>query len=402
MDASQFHNEAPGQLVPTRAIDHVPALSGKPAESAWVEGMAFLPDPLPPSEAKMRAILPDLFDPVVAAERKISELEGAARRLPNPDLMSGVLSRREAILSSQIENTYATPREIGLAKRSPDLLGEPRRQDAMEVAHYLDALDHGLNSALPICQRLIREMHRLILAGSHLQGVQPGEYRQTQNFIGSSPSFRDARFVPPPPDSIQGLMEQLDTYTNQTDSMTPLLARLAMVHYQFETIHPFNDGNGRLGRVIVALLLCKRGQLSRPLVYASGHFEQNRQQYYDLLLAVSTQGKWREWIEFFCEALRSQAEDAIHRTERLLTLKEQWHARYSGHRSKRIHDLVDSLFVDQLITIQEASVKLDCTPANAGRLVQQLVEEGLLHEITGRAKDRIFEASEVNDLITSD
>jgi len=397
MNPSDFTDDAPGKLVRTTFVDRIWQSDQWVAEDS--EGWAFIPDSLPP-EIDTAGLLPELYPQIVAAERALSLLEGTARRLPNPHLLIGVFARREAIRSSAIENTFASAEEIALFDQDPSAVES--RGEIREVANYVRALEAGLSSELPICRRLILELHATLLEGARAeQGIRPGHFRQTQNAIGVGRRFKDAKFVPPPASTIDGLIDNLEKYVNAEDALTPRLIRFAVAHYQFETIHPFADGNGRLGRLLITLMLCRHGQLTQPLVYVSGYLEANRDQYMDLLFRVSTEGAWRDWFGFFIEAIATQAYDAVQRADRLIDLQTEYYSRVRQKRaSAQLPKLVDRLFINPSTTIAEAEQYLGCSNQSARSLVNQLVKKGILTEATGRDYGRVYIAPGILQLIS--
>lgn len=239
----------------------------------------------------------------------MGELSGMGRRLPNPHLLIGPFLHREAILSSRIEGTHATAKELVLFEAMPQSLSTP---DVKEVANYVQAMKYGLArlKELPVCLRLIKELHEILLKGVRGDQHRPGEFRDEQNLIGEQgQSPAQARFVPPPHKDMIEALYALEKYM-ATPTDIPVLIQLALIHYQFETIHPFMDGNGRIGRLLTTLLLCERGCLPDPLLYLSAYFERNRDAYMDALLLVSQRGSWEDWIIFFLRGVLEQAKDA--------------------------------------------------------------------------------------------
>lgn len=394
MRARVFTRGSPGRLEPTTVVEHE-WREGRP-KAKRVRGLGFVPDPLPPSIA-LGELLEATYPRLIAAERNLSQFEGSAKRLPNPHLLLGVFSRREAILSSRIENTFASAEELALfegGSRSGDA-----RDQVREVRNYVSALEHGLDSPLPICLRLIREMHERLLQGVDSPASAPGRFRNSQNAIGADRSFADAKFVPPPPQYVDKCLSDLERYIHREDEL-PRLIRFGLIHYQFETIHPFLDGNGRIGRLMVALMMCREAQLTRPFVYVSGFFEQHRDRYYDLLFRVSTEAVWLEWLEFFLEAVATQAEDALARSDRLLSLRAEYHKRVRQKRaSALLPRLVDELFARPAITVSAAEKMLGCTAQSATNLIMKLVEKKILVEATGRSYGRVFLSRDIVQLI---
>ncbi len=395
MRPEDFASESPGRLEPTEFDER--AGSG-PGGVRRVRGVGFVPDSLPPKSLRRDELLDALYDPLMTAERSLSLLEGCGRNLKNPHLLIGPFVRREARLSSAIENTFASAEQLALFEFDPSTVDN--RDEVREVYNYVRALEHGLRSKLPVCIRLIQEMHGILLDGIRRPNVRPGRFRDTQNAIGrEGGSFADARYVPPPAAHMRDSMHQFEQYIHEDDHL-PRLVRFALIHYQFEAIHPFDDGNGRLGRLLIPLLLCEQGQLTKPLVYVSGYFEQHRQQYYDLLLRVSTHGDWLAWIHFFLEALHVQAEDAILRADRLNTLRESYYdALQTKRASATLMRIVDMLFERPSLTISEVADRVGINYSPASTAVGRLVERRILVEATGRRKNRVYVAPEILKVI---
>lgn len=362
-------------------------------------GWAFVPNPLPPDIERATIIL-DAHDHLIRAERALSLLEGVASQIENPALLTNTLMQREARLSSAIENTFASAQEMALFELDPLSLKDRNPDEVREVNNYFRALQHGFHSKLPICQRLVLEMHEILLSGLVRKAGNVGKFRNTQNAIGrAGASFDSAKFVPPPPQFVQSSLANWEKYVN-TESPIPRLIRFAIAHYQFETIHPFDDGNGRIGRLLISLQLADQAQLSKPFVYVSGYFEKNRSDYYDLLNEVSTKGNWTRWILFFLEAVATQADDTATRATQLTKLRESFHARVREKRaSALLPRVVDELFWYPALTVARVKELTGLTPAPAGALVQRLVQKKILIEATGRRSHRVFVAPEILQII---
>jgi len=398
MDRSAFQPNCPGELEPIQATQ--PLFHDGQWHAEQVDTWAYLPYRLP-ANLDARDVIVDLYPQFTAAERSLSQLEGVASRLANPHLLIHAFSRREALASSAIENTYATPQELAMFRFDPGQL--PDRDQINEVNNYIRVLEHGLASDLPICRRLILELHEVLFEGVSRSGVTPGQFRQAQNFIGKSPRIAEARFVPPPAHHIEQAISDLERFANATDVDLPRLLRLGMIHYQFEAIHPFGDGNGRIGRILIVLMLCKQAQLSKPLVYVSGFFEKHRQQYYDLLYAVSTRSAWADWLSFFLQAIQTQADDAIRRADRLLALQSAYQNKVREKRaSVYLPQLVDYLFENPAVTYRAVERLLDCATQTAINLVNRLVEKGILIELHETAHPKVFYAPEIVNVIHSE
>ncbi len=278
-----------------------------------------------------------------------------------------------------------------------------------EVANYVTALEYGLGRLkdLPVSLRLIREMHERLMHGVRGEYMTPGEFRRSQNWIGPPGCLlMDATFVPPPVDEMKEALGELEKYLHAPSTLPPLV-RLALIHYQFEAVHPFLDGNGRIGRLLLTLLLCAEGLLPQPLLYLSAYFERHRQEYYDLLLGVSQAGRWHDWVMYFLRGVAEQSQDAVKRSSRLLDLRQEYRQKLQSARaSALLLQLVDELFSYPAISIARAAKRLDVTPRSAQLNVDRLMDEGILEEATGRKRNRVFiapgiiriiEAQEIDD-----
>jgi Fic family protein len=357
---------------------------------------AYRPAPLPPvltlSLAESRVLS--------EAEHALGELSGAGSMLPNPDLLIRPFLRREAVLSSRIEGTIATIGQLALFEEAN--APESETGDVREVFNYLAALDAGFDSiaqGYPISNWLMRQLHKQLMTNVRGSDQSPGSFRVKQNAIGvRGRGFDHASYIPPPPTDLPELLGDLERFIQQPAEM-PVLAQIAQVHYQFEAIHPFMDGNGRIGRLLIALLLCQYGVLSQPLLYLSDYFERNRDEYIYRLLSVSQRGEWNEWISFFATGVAEQARDARERAKALLDLWQSYRRRIqaSGHSSRTL-TLVDWLFDRPTLTVTRAAQGLEVTPRAAGNLVEKLVQAGILTEITGRPRYRMFVANEILEL----
>jgi Fic family protein len=341
------------------------------------------------------------------AERALGRLAEVGRWLPNPHLLIRPFVRREAVLSSRIEGTETSLEDLFAYEAQMDMwpaLSEEQgpkshaAQDAREVANYVVALEYGLKrlSSLPMSLRLIRELHRNLMSGVRGQTRAPGEFRRVQNHIGP-PRCRieEATYVPPPVPDMTGALTALEKYL-RAQTETPSLVRLALIHYHFEAIHPFLDGNGRVGRLLISLLLCAWGLLSEPLLYLSAFFERYRRDYYGLLLGVSQRGEWSPWILYFLRGVRDQADDAIERSNRLSALQQNYRARFGRTRvSARLLIFVDHLFGSPATTVTGAAKTLEITFRAAQRIIDRLVQAGILREITGARRNRLYLAEEI-------
>lgn len=383
MNPDDFSAEAPGTIVTTTTPQG--------------PSPAFIPDSLPPS-----VDVGSLSTPLAEATQALGRLHGIGPRVGSREILIEPFLRKEALESSQIEGTQATLSDIyAYAAGQESLIAENRREGAQEVMNYLHALNYGLDairSDEAITVALLCEMHHRLLSGVRGEETNPGNIRSRQNFIGSTPYVQDARYVPPPPDEVEALLEDLTDYVNKGDNMHPLF-RIGLAHYQFETIHPFLDGNGRLGRLLISLSLQRHGLLPEPYLYLSSYFNARRREYMDLLLDVSQRGEWEAWLRFFLRGVQSQADEAHQRADLLVDLRESYQERYQAERSENILVLAMKLFEQPYLDVNAAAGWLDVDYTTANRLVGRLEDEGVLEELTGRSRDRFYRAREVFDII---
>jgi len=362
---------------------------------------AFFPNALPP-KLEVDWSLAGLLSEAVSA---LAELSGTGRLLQNPHLLIRPYLRREAILSSRIENTIAEMEELVLFE--VDENAAPARPDVREVSNYVRAMEYGLKriSELPISKRLLCELHKIVLekVRGGKQTQTPGEFRRSQNWIGRPGAFlNNASFVPPPPDEMMGALSDWENYVHSM-AVEPPLIKCAILHYQFEAIHPFLDGNGRLGRLLITLFLCSQGCLSQPLLYLSGFFDENRDAYHDLLLAVSQKGDWRSWIEFFLQGVRQQAAFALQNTREIVNLYEKYRRRLkqASRPPQTAVPILDELFGVPVFSISRFAKQTGFSFPTINNGVRFWIEQGLLKEITGQRRNRLFIAKELLDA-TSD
>lgn len=354
--------------------------------------LAFVPAPLPPA----LKLSWELVSRLSAAERAISQLAGVGRILPNPHLLIGSFVRREAVLSSRIEGTRASLSDLFFFEAEGER--NHAQSDVQEVANYVKAMNYGLMrlSDFPVSLRLIREIHERLMSGVRGEHLTPGEFRRSQNWIGPPGcTLIDASFVPPPVEEMHWTLGEFEKYLH-ADSELPLLIRLALIHYQFEAIHPFLDGNGRIGRLLLTLLLCHHNVLPQPLLYLSAFFERNREEYYRLLLSVSQRGLWNEWVRYFLFGIEQQSLDAVKRAERLLDLHQQYRNKMQSARSSALLlRLIDELFAHPVTTVTVAAETLEVTPRSARQNIEKLIAAGILKEASGRQRYQIFIATEI-------
>jgi Fic family protein len=338
------------------------------------------------------------------ADRALGELAGVARTLPNPQLLVAPLSQREAVLSSRIEGTQASVSDLAIFEAA----GAARpgtRSDVLEVRNYRLTMDYGVQrmQELPLSLRLVRELHERLLAGVRGQEMTPGEFRTSQNWVGPPGCLlNDATFVPPPPSELMDCLRDWEAFLHEELKMPPIV-KCALMHYQFEAIHPFLDGNGRVGRLLIVLFLCSTGLLPAPVLYLSSFFERHRQDYYDHLRAVSEKSAWDEWLAFFMRAVIVQCKEALVRSDGLMRLHEQYRQALLGARAApSAHRLTEDLFVIPATTASMAARRLGVTVMSASRSIQALTELGILEEVTGRRRDRVYLAGRLVETIEAE
>lgn len=352
---------------------------------------AFVPAPLPPEPPL------DLGNPLRSllseADYALGRLDGAVLTLPNPDLFVFMYVRKEAVLSSQIEGTQSSLQNLLAAEA---LLYEPDAPaDVGEVVNYVRAMNHGLRRLpkLPVSVRLIREIHSELMEGMRGGRFAPGELRTSQNWIGPAGcTLREATFVPPPPHEVPQCLTDLERFLH-TDLSLPVLVQVGLAHAQFETIHPFLDGNGRVGRLLITFLLTERGKLGRPLLYLSHHFKRHRAEYYERLQAVRDAGDWEGWLTFFLHGVAGVSREATDTAAAILHMREEYRIRITEHLGRAAANgrrIMDRLFDHPIITVATVRDWLGITAAGANNLVNRLVYVGLLHEITGFTRNRRF------------
>ena len=390
MDPKQFTDKAPGQVV--QAFD--------PKEGPY---WTFVPNPLPP-KLKFDS---ELVKAVSSANLALGELGGLGRTILNPNLLINPFIRREAELSSKIEGTRTQIEDLYVYEATGQLeipgIGKKIPEDVLEVANYVKAMEYGLQRLkdFPLAKRFVRELHEMLLKGVRGQYKLPAEFRQKQNFIGSiGDTLSQATFVPPPVDEMHKSLDEFEKYLHQGNDPYPPLVRLALIHYQFEAIHPFRDGNGRIGRLLISLLLVHWNLLSQPLLYLSAYFEKNRQEYYDHLMAISTHGAWKEWLVFFLKGVTEQSKDAIWRAKALQDLQKKWqeHCRQI-HHSDIIRDVIDLFFLIPFWTVPEIEKYLGRSYRGIQNNIDVLEKEGLIREITGRNYGKLYRADGVIEIV---
>lgn len=350
---------------------------------------AFVPAQLPPNP-------PIVFDGTLStllskADVELGRLDGVTSILPNPDLFVAMYVRQEAVLSSQIEGTQASLTDVLQYEAGAE--EGALATDVGEVFNYVRAMNHGLKRLpeLPLSLRLIREIHAELMKDTRGHERQPGEFRTTQNWIGAGGStLATASFVPPAPHRLGEALGNLEKFLH--DEQLPPLVHAAVAHAQFETIHPFLDGNGRIGRLLITFLLCHRGVLGKPLLYLSHYLKRNRAEYYDRLQAIRLEGRWEEWIAFFLRGVAEVARAAIETARRIIALRDEKGRllQAEGKASGNLLRALDVLFEQPIVTVRLMEQRLDVTFATANKIVERLVAVGVLRERTGYARNRRF------------
>ena len=382
MDPILFKNSLSGKTIKV----------GQGSSAYW----AFLPNPLPPK------LTPDweLIRALSEADRYVSELAGLGRMLPNPNLIIGPFLRREAVLSSKIEGTHSDLTDLYMYEGGqlalPGFeLASPEDEDVHEVFNYVRALQTGLAQLTDtqINLWMVRGLHKILLEGVRGQYATPGEFRTRQNWIGGG-TINQAVYVPPPVIELDPALNNLVQYFYE-DEFPPLI-RLAIIHYQFEAIHPFVDGNGRIGRLLLSMLLVSWKILPLPLLHLSAYFESHRQEYYDLLLKISQTGAWRDWVLFFLQAITSQAQDTNVRIKRLQDLQQVWHNQLIEVRAAHsAFQLADHLFENPIITIPNAQKLLGMSHRGAKLVIQKLTDLNIIMPISASGHLQKFIAKDI-------
>ncbi|MHB8986366.1 MAG: Fic family protein [Eubacteriales bacterium] len=359
-------------------------------QQAGLDGFsAFIPTPLPPNP-------PLKYDDeikilVEKANRALGRLDGATYMLPNPDLFLYMYVRKEAVLSSQIEGTQTSLAE--LLEYEGESKDESTPDDVKEVSNYVSAMSYGLDrlKELPLSLRLIREIHAILLKDTRGGHRSPGEFRTTQNWIGGTmPS--NARFVPPPANEVLTCMGQLEKFLHDRKGSTPPLIKAGLAHAQFETIHPFLDGNGRVGRLLITFILCHDKIIEKPLLYLSLYFKQFRDEYYERLTAIRRDGDWEGWIKFYLQGIYDISQQATKAAKLIMNLqsKDRVLVNTLGKASPTAFRLLDLLFEYPVISSPSVSKKLELSPPAARRAINNLEQLGILKEISGKKRDRLY------------
>ena len=361
---------------------------------------SFRPAPLPPNPPI--EVSGELLTKLIDANKKIATLEGLSSRIPNMGLFVSMYVRKEALLSSQIEGTQCTLEDI----LNP-LIEENTNRDVSDVVNYIRATEFALErlKTLPLCNRLIKETHAVLLESVRGQEKNPGEFRYSQNWIGGQGStLKNARYIPPNPEDMLTAMSDLEKYINSDDTLDPLI-QAALIHYQFETTHPFLDGNGRVGRLLITLFLMEKDILSTPALYISYYLKMNRIEYYDRMTQVRRTGDYEQWISFFLQAFADSAEDAIHTIDRLTALHDK-STKLFDSLTKRQRTSVLKVFSylesNPIIDIQKTATTLEMSYNTVSKVVSILIEDGILKQTDKSGKATIYSYTEYLDILRKD
>ena len=361
---------------------------------------SFRPAPLPPNPPI--EVSGELLTKLIDANKKIATLEGLSSRIPNMGLFVSMYVRKEALLSSQIEGTQCTLEDI----LNP-LIEENTNRDVSDVVNYIRATEFALErlKILPLCNRLIKETHAVLLESVRGQEKNPGEFRYSQNWIGGQGStLKNARYIPPNPEDMLTAMSDLEKYINSDDTLDPLI-QAALIHYQFETTHPFLDGNGRVGRLLITLFLMEKDILSTPALYISYYLKMNRIEYYDRMTQVRRTGDYEQWISFFLQAFADSAEDAIHTIDRLTALHDK-STKLFDSLTKRQRTSVLKVFSylesNPIIDIQKTATTLEMSYNTVSKVVSILIEDGILKQTDKSGKAKIYSYTEYLDILRKD
>lgn len=373
----------------------------------WVNNLSgemayrsFQPAPLPPMPPiEMSA---DLVSKLIEANKKLAILDGLSSRIPNMDLFVSMYVRKEALLSSQIEGTQCTLDDI----LNP-LLEENTNLNVSDVVNYIKATEFALSrlGSLPLCNRLIRETHAVLMEGVRGQEKSPGEFRYSQNWIGGQGStIRNARYIPPNPDDMQLAMSDLEKYMNSEDKLDPLI-QAALIHYQFETTHPFLDGNGRVGRLLITLFLMEKKILSRPALYISYFLKLNRVEYYDRMTQVRKTGDYEQWICFFLDAMAASAEDALQTIDKLMALQKESLQRFADLPKRQMANaqkLFDYIEKNPIIEIRKTASALELSYNTVSKFVSLFVDKGILQKTDQSGKAKVYSYVAYLDILRKD
>jgi len=381
MDIEKFKNSSTGRLIKT-------------ARNYW----AFIPNPLPP--AGLDKFSAEFVRILSEADRGIGVLKSLSNLIPNPNLLVAPYVRKEAVQSSRIEGTQASLSDIFYYEASKE---KPKHADVLEVLNYVKAMNYGISrlKGLPLSLRLVKELHLKLMEGARGEKMKSGEYRTTQNWIGPPGcSLTDATYVPPPVPEMNEALGQWEKFLHNDNSIAPLI-KCALMHYQFEAIHPFLDGNGRVGRLLISFYLYGKDYLKYPILYLSDFFEKHRNEYYDLLLGVSQNGNWDGWLKYFIRGVAEQSKFAEETGHKILDLQKKYRQQLQKESvSMPVFQLLDMLFLNPFVSLPGISDYLKITWPTAKASVERLVKLGILKEVSGRKRSRIYCAEKLLNILS--
>ena len=357
---------------------------------------SFMPSVLPPNPSI--ELDKDIIDLLVKANKQLALLEGISNRIPNIRLFISMYVRKEALMSSQIEGTQATLEDV-----LDPCLEENTNRPVGDVVNYIKATDYAIKrlKELPLCNRLIKEAHEVLLSGVRGQNKSPGEFRHSQNWIGAAGcNLQNARYIPPNVEDMIQSMSDLEKYINGDDDLDVLI-RAALIHYQFETIHPFLDGNGRIGRLLITLFLIEKKVLSTPALYISYFLKKNRIEYYDRMNEMRLKGNYEQWIKFFLEAVYESAKDAVETIDKLTTLHDNYRLKIEGlgRRAKNVMRVFEYLESNPIIEIQKTARELDIAFNTISSIVKDLISIGVLEQTSTQSRNRTFAYKEYLEIL---
>lgn len=376
-----------------RSGEYVNSLSGELAYKS------FKPSPLPPNPEL--TIDSDMVKKLVDANRDLVRLDTASKLIPNVELFISMYVMKEALISSQIEGTQCTLDDV----LDPDV-DKNTNLDVSEVINYISACSYAINrlKTMPLCNRFLREIHQKLLTGIRGQEKNPGEFRRSQNWIGAANcTLNEARYIPPNVDDMNSALSDLEKYMNEGDDYDPLI-RIALIHYQFETIHPFLDGNGRVGRLLILLYLLEQGYLSKPIIYISYFLKKNQIEYYDRISEVRKSGNYEQWVCFFLEAVSAAAKDSLQTIEKLSDLHERNVANLPNttRKNDNVRKVFDYIEQYPIISIKRTASALNLSYNTVSSIVNKLTQNGVLKETTNASRNRVFFYEEYLNILRKD
>ena len=377
-----------------RSGTYIKQLSGE------MQYKSFLPTPL--QKVSLQEMDSDFYSLLAKTPRSLGRLDGISSRIPDIDLFVSMYVRKEALMSSQIEGTQATLDDI----LDPEV-EENQNADIADVLNYIRATNYAIArmDELPLCNRLLKETHEILLSGIRGGEKSPGEFRRSQNWIGpAGGTIKNASFIPPSPEDMSSAMSELEKYINEYDDSLDILIQAALIHYQFETIHPFLDGNGRIGRLLITLFLCQREVLTQPVLYISYFLKQNRIEYYDRLMEVRNKGNYEQWVRFFIKAIYQTSEDATQTIDKLVALRDKNRAAINsvGRSSKNVRKVFDYIEKSPIIDIRKTSAELTMPYSTVSRAVEKLCALGILQQTESVKRNRCFAYEEYLGILRKD